>query len=398
MQQIIPVSVFCILSVLSVAAIAWRSEIGVAVRTPMLVGYGARIVAALGVWVVAGLFAPDAIHYDNSALQIVDAWHGSGALPALGAGKEAFPLLLAALYAVAGHIPALGIILNVTASTVAIPVIAATAKRFGGSPKTGAWIASAFPPFLLWGGMLLRESLTWLLLAVIVWSFACLVDRFFDWHTLLISASSLAALLWVRGSAALIVGAAAAGALVFARKVNIAVRIAVPIVIAALAALVLFGGIKVIGGYSANLLATGQSLLAHSARTGNFPAIQVADPVSAVGTLGLLVPKVLFGPLPWEWSSVGVAFAIDAIVWILLLWLVFMGWRQSKHRRRLLVALIPASALLLALIVSSGNYGTMQRLRVQAAVMIIPIAVLPVRRVGVKEPANVALPLDRAPS
>ncbi|MCU1586454.1 MAG: hypothetical protein JWM49_3010 [Microbacteriaceae bacterium] len=316
-----------------------------------------------------GLYAPDAVGYDKYAWQLA-----TGGAPTMSSGKEGFPVLLAGIYLAAGHLPILGIILNVTLSTALIVVVAASAIRLNGNPRIVAWGTALFPPLLLWGGLLLRESLTWILLATTVWVLTRLIHRITDWPAWAIGALSLIALLWVRGSAALIVGGAAAIALVFVRKRQKIVTITTTAVVGILAALVLTGVVKLVGGVGLSGLAASRAELAKEASAGSFPTVSFANPGDSLWAFVQLLPRVLFGPFPWEWPAVGLAFAFDALVWCALLWMVWRGWKNSSNRRRLLVAFLPAAAIVLALTVSSGNYGTMQRLRVQAAVLILPIA------------------------
>ena len=51
-----------------------------------------------------------------------------------------------------------------------------------------------------------------------------------------------------------------------------------------------------------------------------------------------------------------------------------LGWWRAHNRKELLVLILPALALSGALMLTSGNYGTMQRLRVQTTVLLIPVA------------------------
>ena len=84
--------------------------------------------------------------------------------------------------------------------------------------------------------------------------------------------------------------------------------------------------------------------------------------------------RVAFGPYPWEWPGLGAPFAFDAVCWLTVLMLAVLGWWCASNRLRLLLVVLPALALAGALMVTSGNYGTMQRLRVQTSVLLIPVA------------------------
>lgn len=66
--------------------------------------------------------------------------------------------------------------------------------------------------------------------------------------------------------------------------------------------------------------------------------------------------------------------ALDGLIWLVLLGFTIRACFILKDRR-LAVLLLPAAALLAALIIGSGNYGTMERLRVQSAFLMVPVAV-----------------------
>jgi hypothetical protein len=396
MPSPVTVALFLLASVALITYVAFRTRVGGLVRVPMLVGYALRMAGAITVFATVGLFAPDSDHYDEVAQAIVSFWAGdSAALPPISPGKEAFPYMLAGLYNAFGHLPLLGIIINVTISALMIPVVADATKLLGGNARVGAWLTAAFPPLLVWGSLLLREATTWFLIVGIIWAMVRLLNRWKDWPAWGLAMSAIVALYWVRGSAALIVGGAAAVALVIARKCPLRVIAATTAGVGIAAYLVLTGASKLAGGYTVEQLGNARAELSHLATTGSFDtaptptpaataaaagAAPVSDPLSPLWSLMGGVPKVLVGPFPWEWPSLGSIFAFDAAIWLALLWFSWRGWKESTARIRLLVALMPAALLLGALVVSSGNYGTMQRLRVQSAVALLPVAAIGLSR------------------
>jgi hypothetical protein len=367
---LLPVIGFLVVSTLIVGWIAHKNR---PIWLPLAVGFVARMLCALWAYVLVGMFSLDAVHYDLLGSQIASVWrHVEGAtVPAIGVGKDAFPYMLGVIDFLFGNNPMLGLIVNVTAGTLLIAVVAATTKRIGGNPKAGAWITALFPPLLVWGDLLLREAITWLIMGVIVWALVRLAGRLTDWFAWGAVTVSSFALLGFRGSATLIVAGAAILALAFVQK-------RWWVTLAAAAAAVVVAIIAISRYRLPNIDAIRASLA--TARTGSFPVAPSTDPLGSLWAIVRIVPKVLLGPYPWEWLQTGLPFALDAMLWLAVLWFVFRGWKRSTNRRVLGVIILPAVALLLALAVTSGNYGTMQRLRVQSTVMILPLAAVGLRR------------------
>lgn len=383
-SQLALIVVLCLLSALTVYWLAWRTRLGSEIRVPMVVGYLARMAAAAAVYLRLGLYAPDSIYYDSVAQQIVATWRGGADLPPIGAGKEAFPFMLAAVYWLFGHIPFAVIVLNATVSAVVVMVVSATAARISGRQRTVAWLAATYPPLVLWGSLLMREAVTYLLLALSLWAVVGLWKKTSDrraWAVLLIS---LVLLLGFRGSAATIVGAASIIALVLRSK-----RIWV------IGAGIVAAGALVAGGawfFGPDHLADSRMQLSGEATTGFLPSQPPADPIGpgpsidpvgadpSIDPVGMgrsilqVLPRVALGPYPWEWSRVGIPLALDAVCWLVVLVAVGHGWARVRPRAVASVLLIPAAALFMALVITSGNYGTMQRLRVQVAVAVLPLA------------------------
>ena len=66
-----------------------------------------------------------------------------------------------------------------------------------------AWVVALFPPALFWSAFLFRESITWLLMAVFLYAVAGIARRITA-RDLAIMVVALAALMWFRGTAAII--------------------------------------------------------------------------------------------------------------------------------------------------------------------------------------------------
>lgn len=351
--------------VAGVGCLLWARRSGIV--APMVVGLAAQGVLTIGLHLAVGLWAPDAGAYDDLGQEFAAFWRGGPDPAAVGEGKEAFPLMLGAVYYVVGHAPAIGLALNWAAHGLLIGVLASTARRIDLPVKVTAWATALFPPALFWSAFLLRESISWLLMALFLNALVGLARRV-TLRDLAVMVVSLAALLWFRGTAAIILGGVGTATLVLtARRRTLLPRLGV----AATALLVLAPRLAslLVGFTSVEEIEAKRTDLSN-ADTG----FGAADGVAA--SAGLLESgfKVAFGPYPWEWLGVGLPFAFDAVVWLTVLALAVLGWWRSPHRVELLLLVLPALALSGALMITSGNYGTMQRLRAQTSVLLIPVA------------------------
>ena len=151
----------------------------------------------------------------------------------------------------------------------------------------------------------------------------------------------------------------------------------VPIILGALG-LTLFAPVlariqRITGTYDVNSINRSRTALTRDANSG-FDVVSYASPADMLLSLPEQLPRVVLGPFPWEWPLIGPLFAFDALVWISFAWLVWRGWRHCTQRMTLAVVLLPAFALLFTLALTSGNYGGLQRQRVQAEIMLLPLA------------------------
>lgn len=355
------------LSILIMFAASLRTKYPVALIGAYLVHFA----AAIAIYAVWGLWAPDARGYDQKAQEQVAFWAGTSSVaPGNTVGKEGFTLILAQVYQAMGHYPILGIMLNVTVCALTVPVIASAADRMGLSGRRSAWLAALFPPMVLWGGLLLRESLIWLAIAIVARSLVGLSIRttFVDIGCL---ALGLIGLLWLRGTAAILVGTAGLLTLIVIRRrpgpAVIGLLLAGFIVATPLAARI---G-QITGAYNLDKINMSRTEL--TLADSGFAAVSYSDPLGALKALPTMIPRTLAGPYPWEWAGMNPLFAFDAVAWLLLLFWIARGLVRTE-RRVALVLVGPAVAILLALAVTSGNYGTLQRLRLLSGIMLIPLA------------------------
>lgn len=350
-----------------VATLFWARRLDIV--GPAVVGLAAQGAITVGLFFAVGLWAPDAGAYDELGRQFAAHWGGGPTPDAVGEGKEAFPIMLGAVYYVVGHAPGIGLALNWAAFGLLIPTLASLARRLELPVKHTAWAAALFPPALFWSALLLRESITWLLMATFLHALVGLARRVAA-RDVAVMVISLVALLWFRGTAAIILAGVGMAVLVLtAKRRTLLPRLGV----AALALLVLSPRLAdlLVGYTSVGDIEAKRSDLTN-ADTGFNPA---DSPDGGVATsLADSVLRVAFGPYPWEWPALGAPFALDAVLWLAVLGLSVLAWWRASNRIELLLLVLPALALSGALMLTSGNYGTMQRLRVQTSVLLIPVA------------------------
>lgn len=278
------------------------------------------------------------------------------------------------IYGLIGHYPFLGVILCVGMSALLVPVIASTARVLGISAMTAAWLTALFPPLLLWGSLLLREAPSWLMLAVAIRALAGLSvgarRPVLHWTTILLA---LLVLLSIRGTAAILLGAAALITVSLTGRQRVWPLLLGVIVALIAGADVLQSAQEIVGGYDLETVNRQREALSRDART-SFEVTTISGFGGLLRASPLLLVRGAFGPLPWEMPSVGLLLSLDAFLWWGLLALAIAGFRVLPARRALLGIALPAVSLLLVLSLTSGNYGTMTRLRTQVAVIIMPLA------------------------
>ncbi len=353
------------------ATMLWARRLDVVM--PAAVGLAAQGVITVGLYFAVGLWAPDAGAYDDLGQQFAAYWGGGPSPAEVGEGKEAFPLMLGAVYFVVGHAPGIGLAMNWVSHGLLVTSLASLADRFDLPVRQTAWAVALFPPALFWSAFLLRESITWLLMAAFLYALAGLARKVAK-RDVAIMVVSLAALLWFRGTAAIILAGVGMTVLVLtAKRRTLLPRFG----LAALALLVLSPRLAgLLAGYtSVDDIEAKRSDLTNAGTAFGSDGSDAATAEGGVATsLVDSVLRVAFGPYPWEWADLGGPFALDAVLWLTILGLAVLGWWRSSNRLELLLIILPALALSGALMLTSGNYGTMQRLRVQTSVLLIPVA------------------------
>ena len=341
------------------------------------VSFWLHVLVSFVLYDAQGLLA-DAGGYDTIAQAYVAFWnHQTASQPGFAVGKEGWVLILAVIYYVLGHSPLVGLVLNASACAITTSLVMGATARLGrpGIAKVAGWL-SLLPTFLYWGSLLLRESLAWMLTAAMLWAalgIAAKVGR----ANVMVLLGAFAGMLWIRGTVAvvLVVGMAL-GIIASTRRIP-------PLLFAGAVGFAVVGGplavrvFTLVGGFSIESLNASRASL--STAGSGFETTSYSDPVTLVQSLPRTFPRSLFGPYPWELTSLPITAVVDVVFWLFVLVLAWRGFRGIWRVRS--VCVIPALCLLVTLGATSGSYGTLVRLRVQAAVLLLPLAAVGWRRV-----------------
>ncbi len=341
------------------------------VVAPAVFSYLVVVIATLLRYAQFGLDAPDAVYYD----QIAAAMAQGETSAAISAGKEGLSQTLALIYSVFGHDPVYGLWLNAIACALVVAMMGGIAQRLGMPIKSASWIAAVYPAFVVWGTLLLREAMVWLCLSVLVFAVAGIVKSVgkAGWNVILLIVA-FAALLAFRGSIGIAVLVASLAAIVLSRrrdrKQELMTYVVVGLVLVVAYATPLSAQIEgIFERYTFERLEISREALQRTGDTG-FSTGSGAPFLVAISVL----PRVLAGPFVWEFNSVGPMGVIEGMLWLILLVLAIRGWVRLTDRRSANVLVVPALVLIYVLAMTSGNYGTMIRLRTQVAVLLIPLA------------------------
>ena len=190
---------------------------------------------------------------------------------------------------------------------------------------------------------------------------------------MIVLVAAFAGTLWIRGSlAVLLVVSFVVGIILALKRVPI-VLLGGMIGVAAIGGSLVARAGAMTGAVSIQQINLSRGELSSSG--SGFGTVAYDGPLSLVRSLPSLFARALLGPFPWEFSSLPSSALIDLAAWYLLL---LLGWRGLKveRSRSLMVCVVPALCLLVVLAATSGNYGTMVRLRVGSAILLIPLAAM----------------------
>lgn len=380
-------AVVCALAV-AVAAIVAVARAQKAPRIGLLAAGVVLVHAIVGITLSEQLeyLAPDVRLYDNLGQFAASYISGSSAQgPAFSVGKEGWVWILGGIYAGLGHMPEIGIVLNAAAMGLAVLVVADT-TRLVGWPQASyrAAMLTGFAPILLfYGSLLLREALATLLVALIINAAARILGANATLGVVGLLAS-LAGLLWIRGTLAIILGAALFPALWLATRKS---RGATSWGLASLGALLIAIGplssrLSLISAIDVDRINIVRSSLARGTSTTFGAVTDFSSPLDALTSMPRLFPRALLGPFPWEWSIGFAPLILDALMWWAVVYLGILGWQRARPREGRWLCVVPAIVLLAALAITSGNYGALSRHRALVLPSIIPLVAMATIRQG----------------
>ena len=397
LDPILPLGAVLIGGLLLAAGLAPAARLGV--TRPYLAGVGLRAAASAAVYLRLGLWAPDALLYDRLGVRLSDPVYGYADRGVqITSGKEGFPRLLGLVYSAFGHHPGLGLMMNVMLGALLVPLLTAVAARLDGPRRATAWLAAVLPPFLVWGGLLLREALSWVLIAVVVLALAGISrhrrDRLsrWDWPLLI---GALAAFLAVRGTAAILLAAAALAVVALTARQRFWAWVlgTASLVLAAPALAGTFD--RVAGGYDLERINTVRGALSDEAGS-SFAVAAINGPADIVRVLPTTALRGFLGPYPWEWPRLSALATLEGLLWLVMLALAVHGWRTRRFSRSLLCLALPTVAIVVPLALASGNYGTFERLREQATVVLVPAAAIGLAQLRDRRRRRTAAPVAPA--
>lgn len=350
---------------------------------PVWASFLAHLLISFAIYAVQDLSVPDAFGYDDIAQGYVHYWNGELSLPpGFALGKEGWVLILAVVYFVVGHVPLIGLIINATASAMTTSLLMGVTSRIGrpDRARVAGWL-SLFPQFLFWGSLLLRESLAWMLIAASLWAAAGIVAKVGS-ANMVVFVSAFAGMMWIRGTVGVVLAVGVALGIILTLKRVPPVFLAGAVGLAAVGGPLVARALTLIGGVSIEGVNAARASLT-TAGSG-FATTAYSDPVSLVLSLPNTFSRALLGPFAWELPSLPTVELVDVVAWLILLVLAWRGWKVEP-RSRLKICVIPALCLLVVVGATSGNYGTMIRLRAQAAILLVPMAAVGWRRKSAAE-------------
>lgn len=339
---------------------------------PTLVSYVLHAVAAVGIFAVAGLAAPDAIHYSDQAKQLLTGQEGRAVTP----GKELFTYLLKFVYSVVGVQPGIVIALNVLLVAAIPTLLGLIAGALGMPVRLSTWAGALVPQTFLWGVLLLRESIIWFAMLLCILALAKLYEtrRWAAWVPVLVA--GLIILAYTRGTIAIVLAVAAVIVLlIMVRSIKVAAITVGAAVVAAVAALLILPGFGALLGKFTSDSETAATVRTASAHTSS---TLFHLPHFGNGVIDLIAAKmqallnVSAGPLPTD--HVSVIYFADGIVWVVVLAFAIVGSVFLRPKFGALLLFIPAALIVASMAWTLTDYGTLIRLRLMPLLILLPLA------------------------
>ncbi|MEW1961049.1 hypothetical protein AB0269_01145 [Microbacterium sp. NPDC077644] len=323
------------------------------------------------------------------------------------AGKEGYIWIVGALYAVSGPAPLVAIALGIICHALLVVVVAKTTEliadsadaefaRISVAVRRSAYLTALAPSLVWWSPHILRESITYLLVAVAVcWVVHAFVKR--RAAGLIAAALALAILTWIRGTLGLTVSIAIAFALIYIvlgqSRFRLLLRGSLFLGLLLLLQPIQSTLSELLGVSEERVVGTTTEL--SSIAESGFPGL--GGQASLVDVLTVTAPRVLVGPFPWEFSPTAVMLLafVELACWVLVAVLALRSLSTFRpggalHDSRGLTSLIlvVVVVILIGLALTVGNYGILARFRPMAMVALLPLAAIGLTRWGPPQGAS----------
>lgn len=382
-----------VIFVLTVLVVWFANKVGL--RRQVLVAAFVFISMSLLFKSIFGL-AGDENAYQLEALGILSQWNnGDTHIPVQPWTKLSLSYLLAAIYFVSLPSIYLGVLL-LTPLFCALPVLIGQSSLnfFGGVriQQFSAWIAVFFPPFLVWFPALLRESLSFFLLALGLYG-SSLMYRNRVLISVAVTGLSLILMMYVRVQltwSLVIMFLASTLMLAFTHQIHI--RRALSLALSMMTVVLIFIGTQLMTDDITPNLLTSDSVITNSdlrrqiITSNASPSENLAADVDLIQEPGItaavldtgrnLFPS-LIGPFPWQWKSFSHVMAgLDGLILLVVISLSLLPlFVKGIHGTMVsLILLLSALPIILGNSLGFANYGIAMRLRSNVALILLPIA------------------------
>ena len=322
-----------------------------------------------------GLFGlvEDEKTYHKTGILLMDSLNSGLGFQNFGVfpGKESFTYILGTLYYLVGPLPIAGMILNVFFMSLIPSILVASCNNFGlpNAAKSTAWVFSLTPSILFWAAGLRRESLAFLLIALIILS----LSLFYRSRLILGTIVVLLTFLMIQSTRTQLVFMLIPSLfLVLLLKVRINYKQNMKIIFLLIFTHVIFVWI------SLNSLAPEYAgyiqEISNSEYSTSVPNVSWEFNTSITGYI-YNIYRALTGPPIWEWSSISMLiFGVEGIYYLLVTIItITMLINKKNQRNQILILVLCSLPLLLTTSFILGNYGINSRVRAHYLIPILPI-------------------------
>ena len=322
-----------------------------------------------------GLFGlvEDEKTYHKTGILLMDSLNSGLGFQNFGVfpGKESFTYILGTLYYLVGPLPIAGMILNVFFMSLIPSILVASCNNFGlpNAAKSTAWVFSLTPSILFWAAGLRRESLAFLLIALIILS----LSLFYRSRLILGTIVVLLTFLMIQSTRTQLVFMLIPSLfLVLLLKVRINYKQNMKIIFILIFTHVIFVWI------SLNSLAQEYAgyiqEISNSEYSTSVPNVSWEFNTSITGYI-YNIYRALTGPLIWEWNSISMLiFGVEGIYYLLVTIITITMFIYKKtQRNQILILVLCSLPLLLTTSFILGNYGINSRVRAHYLIPILPI-------------------------